>query len=194
MPYKNKDAQKAAQHTHYLKHKQAYRARVKQRRARNKEYAYASKTPCTHCGIPDKACLDFHHLRDRVATIAQLIRDGCSLQTLQAELDKCECICCNCHQKLHNPQVITDGSAWAGFDQKRIEKRAWFITFIAAARCTDCPENDSRCLEWHHIKTKRFKISYLLTSGHSLAFLQEELARCVVLCANCHRKRHAKGD
>jgi hypothetical protein len=44
--------------------------------------------------------------------------------------------------------------------------------------------------EFHHIdpKTKDFNISTILNSG--IKHLEVELDKCVLLCANCHTKRH----
>lgn len=55
--------------------------------------------------------------------------------------------------------------------------------------CIKCGENDWRCLDFHHRdpKTKKFTIS---GQNHSKQALMEEIAKCDVLCANCHRKEH----
>ena len=58
--------------------------------------------------------------------------------------------------------------------------------------CARCPERDPRVLDWNHIdrKTKSANISKLMTG--SLERLIEELLKCEVLCANCHRKETAE--
>lgn len=193
MPYKDKEKQKEFQRKHHLKNKAKYRKGLQNRRARNKEYAYALKMECS-CGETNKACLDFHHENNKIKSVAQFIRDAVCLETLQKEIDKCKVICGNCHQKQHNPLVIEDGSNWLNFPKGRIEKRRWFIKFISGLKCESCIENDSRCLEFHHFEVKRFAISYLLTSGHSLDYLKEEITRCKILCTNCHRKLHSMVD
>lgn len=44
-------------------------------------------------------------------------------------------------------------------------------------------------LDFHHIKTKKGKISSLIQSSTSIRLL-EEIEKCQVLCSNCHRKIH----
>ena len=190
MPYKDKQRQKEAQKKHYLKNKDKYREGIKSRRRRNNEYVYSLKTRCCECGIDDKICLDFHHVNGKSNTVSQLIRNATTIEKLQIEISKCEVICGNCHRKRHEPLIIEDGSNWRNFGERRIKKRRWFIDFIKLSKCKACSEDDSRCLEFHHLEDKRFTIAYLLASGHSLDYLKEEIDKCEVLCTNCHRKEH----
>jgi hypothetical protein len=59
--------------------------------------------------------------------------------------------------------------------------------------CINCGESDECTLDWHHLNniTKDSTISKLLGSGSNWEALVKELQKCVVLCANCHRKLHA---
>lgn len=69
---------------------------------RNRRYTlqYLSTHPCVDCGETDIRVLQFDHIDpdlkyDRVANL--IFRS--SLATLQAEIDKCEVRCANCHAK-----------------------------------------------------------------------------------------------
>ena len=57
--------------------------------------------------------------------------------------------------------------------------------------CTMCIENFKPCLEFHHLngKDKLSTVAHLISRG-SEKLLLEEIAKCVLLCANCHRKVH----
>lgn len=56
--------------------------------------------------------------------------------------------------------------------------------------CRICQENDIACLDLHHVDdTKEFALSSGARRSRSLIIA--EIAKCVVLCANCHRKLHA---
>jgi len=194
MPYKNRTEQLNAQQKHYRQNKAIFKQRLVQRRHRNKNYVWAckAKSTCSQCKENNPSCLDYHHLFGKAKTIAQLIRNGASIATIDNEMQKCVVLCTNCHCKQHRPIQIKDGSSWPGFRPYRIAKRKWFIQWLQTQQCQQCRMSDTRCLEFHHVdeSNKRFKISYLLTSGHSLAFLQDEISKCIVLCANCHRKLH----
>jgi hypothetical protein len=57
----------------------------------------------------------------------------------------------------------------------------------------DCGESDPVCLDFHHRdpSIKSFEIARGVKC-RSLEAVQAEIAKCDVVCANCHRKRHAK--
>lgn len=52
-----------------------------------------------------------------------------------------------------------------------------------------------RCLsalDFHHLRDKRFEVSSLARRGCSLETFKEEINKCIVICANCHRDLHFK--
>lgn len=57
--------------------------------------------------------------------------------------------------------------------------------------CVVCSEHHSSCLEFHHIDPthKDMNISTSLNDV-GVETLTAELMKCVVVCANCHRKIH----
>lgn len=75
---------------------------------------------------------------------------------------------------------------------RRVEKKAWVDAYKAEHPCVKCGEADPVCLDFHHIDPtqKKFLIA-LAVARASLKRIQEEIAKCEILCANCHRKLHA---
>lgn len=55
--------------------------------------------------------------------------------------------------------------------------------------CLRCGEKDPYALDFHHIAEKLTNISMSHKSVNSVAL--KEISKCIVLCANCHRKLHA---
>ena len=192
MPYKDPIKQKQAKHESYLRHKEIVRQRTIDARRRNKDYVYKIKSTacCKYCLENHASCLDFHHLKDKIYNIADIIHDGAGLQTLKDEIEKCIILCGNCHAKEHRPEKILVHCK--GLNVARINKRAWYAEFVTTQKCLLCNESDYRCLEFHHRNPseKNFCISYMLTSGHSLEVFKKEIDKCDVLCVNCHRKHH----
>jgi hypothetical protein len=84
--------------------------------------------------------------------------------------------------------------AKASYDQRRYRERAdWINAFKLSKGCTDCGcrPTEPSVLELDHVHgVKGFTIGGNLT-GYSHARLQEEVAKCEVVCANCHRVRTA---
>ncbi len=69
----------------------------------------------------------------------------------------------------------------------------WFTEYKKTLKCAMCPESTTCCLEFHHKdpKKKDLAIAEGVHNGWSIKRLMAEIAKCVVLCANCHRKVHA---
>ena len=77
---------------------------AKQRRKERYDLAWSIKAErgCGECGERDPRCLDFHH-RDKdskVADVANMM--GHNMETLRAEMEKCDVVCANCHRKHHD--------------------------------------------------------------------------------------------
>ena len=70
--------------------------------------------------------------------------------------------------------------------------RKFVRLFKKKSVCKLCGEKDSRCLDFHHKnpEKKESAISRIIHYGWSIEHLKKEIAKCVVICANCHRKKH----
>lgn len=70
----------------------------------------------------------------------------------------------------------------------RRKQRAWFDWVMGFAFCMDCGLSDKRVLDWHHRdpSKKRFDVA----GYHSIQATIEEMEKCDIVCANCHRIRH----
>jgi hypothetical protein len=44
-------------------------------------------------------------------------------------------------------------------------------------------------LDFDHLKDKKYNISRMIHDGFSWAAIKKEIAKCEVVCANCHRVR-----
>jgi hypothetical protein len=80
--------------------------------------------------------------------------------------------------------------AWQA--RRRDELRAWWRTFKADKACSVCGENAPECLHFHHDdpKTKELTLADAIAHGWGVARILREVAKCRVLCANCHLKHH----
>jgi hypothetical protein len=73
------------------------RARAERNRAYLLEYLLAH--PCVDCGTGDIRVLDFDHRPEhtKYKNISVMAAQGCMLETLEAEVAKCDVRCKNCH-------------------------------------------------------------------------------------------------
>lgn len=61
------------------------------------------------------------------------------------------------------------------------------IVRIRERGCLTCPERDPTCLDFHHVLDKDRNMG----NYAQVSTFERELIKCVLVCANCHRKIHA---
>lgn len=77
-------------------------------------------------------------------------------------------------------------------DKRRAAARAHVIEILTTGACTDCGLVDPAVLEFDHIGPKTMEVGRLVREGYRLERVKAEIARCELVCANCHRIRTAK--
>jgi hypothetical protein len=75
---------------------------------------------------------------------------------------------------------------------RAIGKAKW-SAFKCTLKCTQCGFNHPAALDFHHVdpSEKENLVSKLVSQG-CFAAAMEEVQKCIVLCANCHRVHHAQ--
>ena len=69
------------------------------------------------------------------------------------------------------------------------------VDFVAEIKertpCTDCGvQYPSYVMEFDHVRgTKELDVSVMCSNLYSIEKIQEEIAKCELVCANCHRER-----
>ena len=76
-------------------------------------------------------------------------------------------------------------------DELRLERTRFLLAYFETHPCVDCGEPDPIVLQFDHLSDKRFDI------GHDLpdrrwADVLAEIAKCEVVCANCHVRRTSR--
>jgi hypothetical protein len=71
-----------------------------------------------------------------------------------------------------------------------LQRAGYLIALFRARPCVDCGEDDALVLEFDHLGDKKFNITKGITA-HSWQAVLDEIAKCDVVCANCHRRRTA---
>ena len=69
-------------------------------------------------------------------------------------------------------------------------KEKWEL-YKGSLKCARCDESHIACMDFHHLDPaeKEYEVSKLVGNGmYTKAY--KEIKKCIVLCANCHRKEH----
>lgn len=77
----------------------------------------------------------------------------------------------------------------------RLKINNYIKDYLLKNPCVDCGETDLVVLEFDHNKEDFVKlkaISSLVRERNSLEIIKEEIKKCEVRCANCHRRKTAK--
>ena len=183
-------------------------------RKRNKQIIldYKNEHPCTLCRESDPCCLSFHHANpnEKIDSVYKLAKAPCSLGRLVQEINKCIMLCENCHRRLHwseygkkyddflempkHAYSLLGAKEWRRrykYKQTRLARK--FIYEIKLKSVCRCGECHPACLDFHHKDEhkKQYQISYMARDLCSIKRIKLEIAKCIILCANCHRKYHA---
>ena len=66
-----------------------------------------------------------------------------------------------------------------------------FQQWKGTLKCSRCGESDHACLDFHHSNPAEKEVGVIRQITKSMSSVLRELKKCVVVCANCHRRIHA---
>ena len=176
--------------------------RQQSRRARDKRRAAARayviqilrSGACADCGLADPAVLEFDHVGPKRMEVGKLVREAYRLERIKAEIANCELVCANCHrrrtaQRARSWRVDPEWRTSRCTRPLRRRNFLFLLDHLRDAPCVDCGERDPVVLDFDHVGTKRAGVVQLAGRESALAVLEQEIAKCEVRCANCHRRR-----
>ena len=80
--------------------------------------------------------------------------------------------------------------------ERKKKIKSWIEEYKKNLKCSNCSETHPSTLDFHH-KNKNEKeqgICYFVSNGYSIDKIRQEIEKCEVLCANCHRKLHYQNN
>lgn len=90
-------------------------------------------------------------------------------------------------QEFYSKQAVCKPCSRKQSSARAAKHREYAYNYLQKHGCVDCGETDPIILEFDHVRGEK-----LFTIGqsydHSLKALKEEIAKCEVRCANCHRR------
>ncbi len=96
--------------------------------------------------------------------------------------------CCN--DRTANSRRAKMGQYNGAKVKYRRKQKQKFLEWKSAKGCHFCSETFPQCLELHHLDpSQKDFVPSQLTTGNWDRFM-EEAKKCILVCANCHRKIH----
>lgn len=101
-----KECNRASSRKYYQANREKHIAQVAIRRSKvikgniDLILSYLQKHPCIDCNESDIVVLEFDHVfGEKRGNISEMVRGGCSSETIIFEMAKCEVRCANCHAR-----------------------------------------------------------------------------------------------
>lgn len=74
----------------------------------------------------------------------------------------------------------------------RDEHAVKIFEILSGTPCLDCGESDPIVLEFDHVHGEKFDDISRMCGRVNWSRIEEEITKCVVRCANCHRRKTAR--
>lgn len=75
--------------------------------------------------------------------------------------------------------------------ERRRKNREYVWSIKEQSSCSKCGESHPACLDFHHPDDVEKENSIARAAvDWGLTRIKKEIAKCIILCANCHRKHH----
>jgi len=103
-------------------------------------------------------------------------------------------VCMKHYNRQHylNNKDVYKRRAKKGRLKYKIEVYGHLFEYCRRHPCVDCGESDFVVLDFDHVDGKEVEISTMVANGRKWSEIKAELKKCVVRCANCHRRKTAR--
>lgn len=145
--------------------------------------------PCSDCKerFPS-VCMDFDHVETgKRYSLAQMSNH--SRERIWEELRRCELVCCNCHRVRTKKRRPPPKGISMPCMRRKYEAFVFMMQELKSKPCMDCVKCfPVEAMDFDHVRGKKVKeIGFMWSWNRDR--LKEELAKCELVCANCHRLR-----
>lgn len=196
----DRSSQRPANVAYYVRNREREIERVRVRQASTVAFLRDLRcSPCPDCGLkfaPHQ--MDFDH-RDPSLKSFRLTAGAVMLKSRPALLDevrKCDVVCANCHRvrtaARHALRGASSGSSrYLGRRRAVWRAQAHLLDRLRDAPCADCDRRFQPCaMDFDHRDpgAKRYTVTRMIGRAGTERILAE-VAKCDIVCANCHRLR-----
>ena len=118
-------------------------------------------------------------------------KNSSKVDGLQTMCKACNSYRCKARYKTHGPRMREQIKVATKIRRGALIEHV--LHYLYKNPCVDCGESDVLVLEFDHVRgKKKMAISQMVSGEYTKRLIDEEIAKCDVRCANCHRRRTAK--
>jgi hypothetical protein len=142
----------------------------------------AKSKPCVDCnGLFTPCCMDFDHIRGiKYKDVSKLLTY--SMSRLLEEIEKCDVVCACCHR-------VRSNKARVSTESPRLQEFHRQLDQIKSCPCVDCGKTfPPIAMDFDHVRGVKFRMVSTMVN-YSWERVLIEVAKCDLVCANCHRIR-----
>lgn len=136
-------------------------------------------------------------MSSKICSVCNLLKDLSCFSKNKSKIDGLQTVCKSCasdkskvyyqnNSEKHKNNVRENNKLY------RHKNQEFILEYLKEHPCIDCGENDPVVLEFDHLNDKRENISRMINNASSTDSIMLEINKCVVRCANCHRRKTAK--
>ena len=103
-------------------------------------------------------------------------------------------VCCAEKNKIYRQTAKGKATSNANQAKRRNANKIFLYEYLLKHPCVKCGEADIRCLEFNHLDPSKKHKEVTNMTEYSRKRLKEEIAKCEILCANCHNKHTYQGS
>lgn len=154
---------------------------------RRKAIRKLKEQPCMDCGKTyPYPSMEFDHVRgDKVEKIS-LLYISAGMERLKEEIDKCDLVCSNCHME----RTYTRLGAERAYARPRSWRNREIIAESKKKPCADCNSVFPHyVMEFDHVRGEKLFNIGGVGANSKTEDLVAEMAKCEVVCGNCHAVR-----
>lgn len=134
----------------------------------------------------------------KICSLCKIVKSNDQFNFCARTKNNLQSRCRDCEKKRNkknydsNPQYFNKHSEISRKKRRQIN-REFIVNYLLQHSCIDCGEADPICLDFDHVRGKKYKgICQMVQSGNPMNALEKEITKCEVRCANCHRKKTHK--
>lgn len=131
----------------------------------------------------------------KTCTKCEMEKEDSAFATKRGKLNSRCRQCVSAYYKAHYKKPERQRAQIANVNKLKWQKREesmMEVTILKSRPCADCKKcYDPVCMDFDYLPEfkKNYAVSYMVQNGYKLATILKEIAKCELVCSNCHRLR-----